>query len=150
MARFFLAQAGTLSLHFDQAFLWIAHMSLTQPLRSDVVPTSTARIHTYYLFIKDGKVVGLGRPIIAVVQPAQSIMGKYATRSYAASSAPRPSLAQSQMCAVLVMVRDVLGKQPLPAASRFKMGRATFFLPGFFRGIFASWSIVLRGPGSES
>src|SRR5437660_10821619 len=35
------------------------------------------------------------------------------TRGYAASSAPRRSLAQSKMCAVLVMVGDVLGKEPL-------------------------------------
>src|SRR5207302_8571985 len=40
-------------------------------------------------------------------------MGKHATRGYAASSAPRRSLAQSKMCAVLVMVGDVLGKEPL-------------------------------------
>ena len=35
---------------------------------------------------------GLGRPIVTVVQPTQSIMAKHATRSYTASSAPRRSL----------------------------------------------------------
>ena len=35
-----------------------------------------------HLYIKDGgKVFGLARPIITVVQPAQSIMGKHATRA---------------------------------------------------------------------
>ena len=60
----------------------------------------------------DGKVFGLGRPIITVVQPTQPIMGKHATRGYAANSAPR-SLAQPKVRAVFVMVGDVLGKQPL-------------------------------------
>jgi hypothetical protein len=61
----------------------------------------------------DGKVFGLGDPIITMVQPTQSIMGKHATRGYAASSAPRRSLAQSKVRAVFVMVGDVLRKQPL-------------------------------------
>jgi len=61
----------------------------------------------------DGNVVGLGRPIVTVVQPAQSIIGKHPTRGYAASSAPRRSLAQSKVRADLVIVGDVLGKQPL-------------------------------------
>jgi hypothetical protein len=61
----------------------------------------------------DGNVFGLGRPIVTVVQPAQSIIGKHPTRGYAASSAPRRSLAQSKVRAVLVMVGDVLGKEPL-------------------------------------
>src|SRR5215469_3033382 len=61
----------------------------------------------------DGEVFGLGRPIITVVQPTQSIMGKYATRGYTANSAPRRSLAQPKVRAVFVMVGDVLGKQPL-------------------------------------
>ena len=60
----------------------------------------------------DGKVFGLGRPIVTVVQPAQSIMGKHATRGYAASSAPRCSLAQSKVCAVFVMVRHVFRQEP--------------------------------------
>src|SRR5579862_4325910 len=55
----------------------------------------------------------LGRPIVAVVQTAQAIMGKYAPRGYAASSAPRCSLSHSKMRTVFVMVGDVLGKQPL-------------------------------------
>src|SRR5262252_3433107 len=61
----------------------------------------------------DGEVFGLGRPIITVVQPTQSIMGKYATRGYTANSAPRRSLAQPKVHAVSVLVGDVLGKQPL-------------------------------------
>jgi len=36
----------------------------------------------------DGKVFGLGRPIITVAQSTQSIMGKHATRGYVASSSP--------------------------------------------------------------
>src|SRR5205807_9808675 len=79
-------------------------------MRFPAAHTSTG--HTHILRM-DGKVFGLGRPIITVVQPAQSIIGKHATRSYAASSAPRCSLAQSKMRAVLVMVGDVLGKEPL-------------------------------------
>src|SRR5579862_1219702 len=55
----------------------------------------------------------LGRPIVAAVQTAQAIMEKCATRGYAASSAPRCSLSQSNMRTVFVMVGDVLGKQPL-------------------------------------
>jgi len=68
-----------------------------------------------YLYIKDGRkrLIGLGRPIVTVVQPAQSIIGKHPTRGYAASSASRRSLGQSKVRAVLVMVGDVLGKEPL-------------------------------------
>jgi hypothetical protein len=40
-------------------------------------------------------------------------MGKHPPRGYAASSAPRSSLALSKMRAVLVMVGDLLGKQVL-------------------------------------
>jgi len=79
-------------------------------MRFPAAHTSTG--HTHILRM-DGKVFGLGRPIITVVQPTQSIMGKHATRGYAASSVPRRSLAQSKMRAVLVMVGDVLGKEPL-------------------------------------
>jgi len=61
----------------------------------------------------DGKVFGLGSPIITVVEPTQSITGKHATRGSAANSAPRRSLAQPKVRAVFVMVGDVLGKQPL-------------------------------------
>src|SRR5215472_5962436 len=60
-----------------------------------------------------GKVFGLGRPIITVVQSTQSIMGNHATRGYIASSAPWRSLAQPKVPAVFVMVGDVLGEQPL-------------------------------------
>ncbi|PYK92379.1 MAG: hypothetical protein DME36_13705 [Verrucomicrobia bacterium] len=36
----------------------------------------------------DGKAVGLGRLLITVVQPAQSIMGNHATRGYPRRSDP--------------------------------------------------------------
>jgi len=64
----------------------------------------------------DGKVLELGRPIITMVQSTQSIMGKHATRVYAASSAPRRSLPQPKMRAVFVMVGNVLAEQPLQVA----------------------------------
>src|SRR5215472_10655479 len=60
-----------------------------------------------------GKVFGLGRPIITVVQSTHSIMANHATRGYIASSAPWRSLAQPKVPAVFVMVGDVLGEQPL-------------------------------------
>jgi hypothetical protein len=41
------------------------------------------------------------------------IMGKHATKGLAASSARRCSISQSKMRAVLVIVGDVHGKQPL-------------------------------------
>jgi len=52
-----------------------------------------------------GKAIGQARPpdIVAVVQTAQAIMGKDATRAYGASSAPRCSFSQSKMHAVFVM-----------------------------------------------
>src|SRR5215831_15420334 len=74
-------------------------------------PTPVPRAHT--LLRMDGEAFGLGRSIIKVVQPTQSIMGKHATRGYTANSAPRRSLAQPKVRAVLVMVGDVLGEQPL-------------------------------------
>ena len=79
-------------------------------MRFPAAHTSTGRIHILRM---DGKVFGLGRPIITVVQSTQSIMGKHATRGYAASSAPWRSLAQSKVRAVFVMIGDVLGKKPL-------------------------------------
>src|ERR1700751_7728 len=84
-------------------------MPLTQPARP-AAHTSTGRIPIYRM---DEKFFALGRPIITVVQPAQSIMGKHATRSYAASPAPRRSLAQSKVRAVFVMVGNVLGQESL-------------------------------------
>ena len=85
-------------------------MPLTQPRGAHAAHID--RAHTYILRM-DGNVFGLGRAIVTVVQPAQSIMGKHPTRGYAASSAPRRSLAQSKVRAVLVMVGDVFGKEPL-------------------------------------
>jgi hypothetical protein len=94
-----------------------------------------------------GKVVALGRPIVTVMQSAQAIMGKHPPRGYAASSAPRRSLSESKMGAVLVMVGDVLGKQALQmplvesnhmveqlatAASHPALGNT--ILPGTFEG----------------
>src|SRR5215469_4862541 len=49
-----------------------------------------------------------GRPILTVVQPAQSIMGNHATRGYVASSGPWRSLSQPKVRAVLVMQVDNL------------------------------------------
>src|ERR1700751_5386103 len=73
----------------------------------------THRQGAHILLRMDRKVFGLGGPIITVVQPAQSIMGKHATRGYAANSAPRRFLAQPKVRAVFVMVGDVLSKEPL-------------------------------------
>ena len=87
-------------------------------MRFPAAHTSTG--HTHILRM-DGKVFGLGRPIITVVQPTQSIMGKHATRGYAASSVPRRSLAQSKMRAVLVMVGDVLALHHSIARAPFPM-----------------------------
>jgi hypothetical protein len=63
----------------------------------------------------DGKVFGLGRLIIKVVQPAQSVMREHTTRGCEAGSAPRRFLAQPKMGAVFMMVGDVLGNKPLQA-----------------------------------
>jgi len=76
-------------------------------------PAVTHRQGAHILLRMDRKVFGLGGPIITVVQPTQSITGNHATRGYAAGSAPRRSLAQPKMRAVLMMVGDVLGKEPL-------------------------------------
>jgi len=75
--------------------------------------TSKGRTDIYIYIRMGGKVVGLGRPIVTVMQPAQAIMRKYATRAPAASPAPRRFLSQSKMRAVFVMVGDVFGKETL-------------------------------------
>jgi hypothetical protein len=60
------------------------------------------------------KVFGLGRPIITVVQHAEAIMGKHATRGYAARSAPPAFPCPIQdACGLRLMVGDVPGKEPL-------------------------------------
>ena len=54
-----------------------------------------------YIHIKDGAERPsdkLGRPIVAMVQTAQAIMGKDATRGYAASSAPRVPFPVQDAC----------------------------------------------------
>src|SRR5215472_11274468 len=79
-------------------------------MRFPAAHTSTGRTHILRM---DGKVFGLGRPIITVVQSTQPIMRKHATRGYAASSAPWRSLAQPKVRAVFMMIGDVLGKKPL-------------------------------------
>ena len=111
----------------------------------------------------DGKVFGLGRPIITVVQPTQSIMGKHATRGYAANSAPRRSLAQPKVRAVFVMVGDVLGKQPLqvPLVERNHMVEqlaaaaphptlGDTILPGTFEGGRTARPVMFCGMGTTS
>src|SRR6516225_3906601 len=61
----FLAQARTLSLHLA-APLDSAHVPLTQPCASLRL---THRQGAHILLRMEGKVFGLGRPIITVVQP---------------------------------------------------------------------------------
>ena len=102
----------------DPAFLWIACMcpqpNLGAPLRRTPRRAAHQFIHTY---IKDRwKDFGLIRAIITVLQSAEAIMGNHATRGYAASSAPRRSLAQSKVRSVLVV--KAMGSQPIRTAYR--------------------------------
>ena len=64
----------------------------------------------------DGRIFGLCRAIITVVQSAQAIMGNHATEGYAASSAAWYSVAQSKMGAVVVV--KAMGSQPIRTAYR--------------------------------
>ena len=57
-----------------------------------------------YILRTGGKSFGLCRPIVTMAQPAQSLLGKHPTRSFAARSAPRCSLLKSKVRAVLMMV----------------------------------------------
>jgi hypothetical protein len=51
---------------------------------------------------------GLGSPIEPLVQPSQSRMRKDVTGGYGASSSVWRSLPESEMCAVLVVVANIL------------------------------------------
>jgi len=51
---------------------------------------------------------GLGSPIVPVLQPSQSRMRKDVTGGYGASSSVWRSLPESEMCAVLVVVANIL------------------------------------------
>src|SRR5215470_16640581 len=68
----FSPQVRTLSLHLIKRSFQSAHLSLTQPCASLRL---THRQGTHIYLRMDGKVFGLGRPIITVVQSTQSIMG---------------------------------------------------------------------------
>jgi len=59
---------------------------------------------------------GLGSPIVPVVQPSQSHMRKDVTCGYRASSSVWRSLPQSEMCAVLVVVANILSEQAFQVA----------------------------------
>ena len=93
------------------------HVPLTQPWRSLRRTPDEPRT---YLFIRilriDGRIFGLSRGIITVVQSAQAIMGNHATGGYAASSAAWYSVAQSKMGAVVVV--KAMGSQPIRTAYR--------------------------------
>ena len=57
-------------------------------------------------------VAGSGRPIVTMVQPAESIMRKNATRSCGRNPAVRCSPPESEMGAIVVVVADIFGDQP--------------------------------------
>jgi len=96
----FSPQARTLSLHLVESSFGERACVLNPAMRFAAAHTSTG--HTHILRM-DGKVFGLGRPIITVVQSTQSIMGKHATRGYATRSASWRFLAQPKVRAVLVI-----------------------------------------------
>src|SRR5215831_3085355 len=110
----FSPQARTLSLLLIKSSFGLRARVLNPAMGFRAAPTSTG-VHIYWrthILRMHGKVFGLRHPIITVVQSAQSIMGKHATRGYAACSAPWCSLAQPKVRAVFVMVGNVLGEQP--------------------------------------
>jgi hypothetical protein len=51
-----------------------------------------------------------------MVQPAESLLSKDPTRSYRTNPAVRCRLLKSEMCSVLMMVTNILGKQSLQMA----------------------------------
>jgi len=59
---------------------------------------------------------GLGRSIVTMVQPAESLLRKDPTRSYGTNPAVRCALLKSEMRAVLMMVTNILGEQSLQMA----------------------------------
>src|SRR5262249_55741946 len=70
--------------------------------------TSTGRTHILRM---DGRVFGLGRPIITVVQSTQSIMGKHATRG---QYFVQLSLGVGQQCTVTPSTTDAFGNSTSP------------------------------------
>jgi len=54
-----------------------------------------------------------GSLIVSMVQPAESIVGHDTSSSERRLSVVRRSLPQSEMCSILVVITDVLRKQPL-------------------------------------
>src|SRR5258708_12764745 len=56
---------------------------------------------------------GLGRSIITMVQPAESLLWKDPTRSCGTNPAVRCPLLKSEMRAVLMMVTNILAEQSL-------------------------------------
>jgi hypothetical protein len=108
--RFFSRPSQNFEPALDQERLWIAARALNPAILFPAAHTSTGRTH---ILRRDGEVFGLGHPIVTVVQPTQSILGKHATRGSAASSASRRSLPQPKVRAVFMMVGNVRGKQPL-------------------------------------
>ena len=67
---------------------------------------------------KDGWKVcrGLGRSIVTMVQPAESLLRQDPTRSYRTNPAVRCPLLKSEMRAVLMMVTNILREQSLQMA----------------------------------
>jgi hypothetical protein len=59
---------------------------------------------------------GLGRSIVTMVQPAESLPRKDPTRSYGTNPAVRCPLFKPQMRAVLMMLTNILGEQSLQMA----------------------------------
>jgi hypothetical protein len=58
----------------------------------------------------------LGRSIVTMVQPAESLLRKDPTSSYGTNPAVRCPLLKSEMRAILMMVTNILGEQPLQMA----------------------------------
>ena len=59
---------------------------------------------------------GLGRSIVTMVQPAESLLRMDPTRSYGAHPAFRCPFLESEMRTVLMMVTNILGEQSLQMA----------------------------------
>jgi hypothetical protein len=75
--RFFSRPSGNFEPALNQELLGIAACALKPAMLFPAADTSTGRTPIQR---RDGKVFGLGHPIITVVQPTQSILGKQATR----------------------------------------------------------------------
>src|ERR1700722_8798313 len=57
-----------------------------------------------------------GRPIVTMMQPAESLVGKDATHSYGTNPAARCSFPEPEMRAVVVIVVDIISEQPFQMA----------------------------------